>query len=129
MTRNRISPSAKMGLFFKFTFWLLPHGLLNMAKAAVRAWLEGLPIGPSLWNSFARPLMANITPKEIHAILPSTIDTYREWTAAAGYEYNVKVLADNETRLLWLAQRKVKRVLLFFHGAPLSTPCIHHLKQ
>ncbi|KAJ5737861.1 catalytic protein [Penicillium malachiteum] len=59
--------------------------------------------------------MANIPPKQIHAVLPSTVDTYQKWTTAVGGLPDFELLSDGKTRLLWLGRRKAKNVLLFFH--------------
>ncbi|KAJ6007297.1 alpha/beta-hydrolase [Penicillium herquei] len=60
--------------------------------------------------------MANLPPKQIHAVMPSTVNTYETWTAGVGDLPDIDTLADGKTILLWLGRRKAKKVLLFFHG-------------
>ncbi|KAJ5115849.1 alpha/beta-hydrolase [Penicillium angulare] len=114
--------SARLGFFLNVAVLTIRYGIINMAKAAVRAWVKGLPMGPSIGNSFIRPLMANIPPSQIHAVLPSSIETYRAWTIASGNEPDIDVLEDGETRLFWLGQRKGVKALLFLHGGGYVMP-------
>ncbi|KAJ5780062.1 catalytic protein [Penicillium paradoxum] len=124
MAPNKLSAPAKVGLLLKFLFCLLPTGLFNIAKAAVRAWYHKLPFGPALTNAFARPLMANVPPYQIQAIFPGTRDTYLAWSKVDPHtsEPIIETVADGETRILWLRQKKGKNVLLFFHGGGYVMP-------
>lgn len=61
--------------------------------------------------------MANTPPRDLQAILTSTIDIYNAWVSSNDAARAVDVLAaDNSTRLLWIGPRKAEKVVLFFHG-------------
>ncbi|KAL5363161.1 alpha/beta-hydrolase [Aspergillus floccosus] len=95
----------------------------RIPAALVRAWLKGLPFGPSIWNAFAGAMMVNIHPKALQTILPSTIETYNAWALSHNAVHTIDVLAaDNSTRLLWIGPRNAKNVVLFFHGGGYVMP-------
>lgn len=112
---SQLSLLGRLQLCCRIAFVVLPSGLFNIVQAAARAWWQRLPLGSSLWNGFARSLMSHISPHQLQAILPSTIETYRTWCTEAGHPHVVDVLADGATRLFWLSKGGEK-VVLFFHG-------------
>jgi hypothetical protein len=112
---QKISPHTKIRLLLTFFFQILPNAAFRISGAFVRAWLKGLPLGPSMWNGFAGALMIHTRPRDLQSILPSTIETYNTWTSSHNTAHTVDVLAaDNSTRLLWIGPKKAKNVVLFF---------------
>jgi hypothetical protein len=108
---------AKLRFFFNLVFYVLPIAGFRILGAIVRAWMKKLPLGPSIWNAFTGTLMANIPPKQLQAILPSTIDVYNAWALSQGNKFKVDILAaDGSTRLLWIGSEKGNKVILFLHG-------------
>ena len=123
-----LSTMESLGLLSRLVVLVLPAGLYNAMRAAIRALCKGYPLPAALWNGFARALMSRITPSQLQAILPSTIDTYKGWCAAEGLPPIVDVLRDGVSRLLWLRKGSHK-VVLFFHGKGLLhsviAPTVH----
>lgn len=119
MASQVLSVFGWVSLVLNFLVFVLPSALRNTVAAAIRALVQRLPIGASIWNGFARSLMTNLSPHQIQALLPSTIDTYRSWMTSAGKSPLVQVLSDGSTRLLWQKASGTK-VLLFFHGASIA---------
>jgi hypothetical protein len=108
---------TKLQFLFTLLFYVIPHAALRMPSAIIRAWSKKLPLGPAIWNGFVGALMVNTPPKQLQAILPSTIDTYNAWVASRETVRAVDVLsADKFTRLLWIGPRRADKVILFFHG-------------
>jgi len=120
---------TRLRFLLTFLFSTVPTSLARVPSAIIRAWLKNLPRGPSIWNGFAGALMATASPRQLQAILPSTIETYKAWAASRrecaknGVEEIVVEAAggdgegDDLIRLLWVGpRRKGGKVLLFFHG-------------
>lgn len=98
---------AKLRFLFNLAFYVLPIAGFRIIGAIVRAWMKTLPLGPSIWNGFAGALMANTPPKQLQAILPSTIDVYNAWTLSHKNNSKVDLLAaDGSTRLLWIGAKQ-----------------------
>ncbi|KAL4984470.1 alpha/beta-hydrolase [Aspergillus falconensis] len=114
---------TKIQFLVTLLFYVIPHAALRIPSAIVRAWSKKLPLGPAIWNGFAGALMVNTPPKQLQAILPSTIATYNAWVSSCGAVRAVDVLpADKFTRLLWIGPRRADRVILFFHGGGYVMP-------
>lgn len=114
---SKITAFTSLRFLFTVLLFVLPRAACRIPGAIIRAWQRKLPLGPSIWNGFAGALMANTPPRQLQAILPSTIETYSAWVSSHGANCAVDVLpADNSTRLLWMGPRKAKKVVLFFHG-------------
>jgi hypothetical protein len=121
---HKLSAYTKLRLLVNFLFRTLPSAAFRIPGAIIRAWLKGLPLGPSAWNSFAGALMTSTPPRDLQVLVPSTIDTYNTWVSSHGAAHAVDVLAaDNSTRLLWIGPRKAKKVVLFFHGMIYCSRC------
>ncbi|KAL2853404.1 Alpha/Beta hydrolase protein [Aspergillus pseudoustus] len=131
MTKNQTL--TRLRFLLTFLFSTVPTSLVRIPSAIIRAWLKNLPLGPSIWNGFAGALMATAPPRQLQAILPSTIETYKAWAASqrdcAGVEEIVVEAAggdddgDDLIRLLWIGpRRRGGKVLLFFHGGGYVMP-------
>lgn len=113
---STMTASTKARILFNFIILVLPIAACNTLKAVLRAWLQRLPIGLAVKNAFGRAAMGHTPTRDIQAILPSTIDTYRQWAASVGFRPEIETLSDNATRLMWIGSTKSDKVILFLHG-------------
>ncbi|KAL3455132.1 Alpha/Beta hydrolase protein [Aspergillus heterothallicus] len=120
---------TRLSIPLTFLLSTFPTLLVRIPSAIIRAWLKSLPLGPSIWNAFTGALMATTPPRQLQAILPSTVDTYRSWALSHGdcsgvEEVSVAVTDDDDhvLRLLWIGPRRDGNVLLFFHGGGYVMP-------
>lgn len=124
----QLSAMESVGMLSRVIFLVLPSGLYNAARGAIGALWKGLPLRPALWNGLARAFMSHITPSQLHAILPSTIETYRGWCAAEDCPPVVDVLEDGRSRILWMRKGR-RKVVLFFHGTDLLHSLLTHIAR
>ncbi|KAL4801252.1 Alpha/Beta hydrolase protein [Aspergillus unguis] len=119
----KLSTRTKLRLIASFLFWTLPNAVIRSSGAFFRAWLKGLPVGPSMLNGLIGSLMDNTHPRDIQAVLPPSVEAYNAWVVSHNTPPTVDVLAaDKSTHLLWIGPSKAKNVVLFFHGGGYVMP-------
>lgn len=116
MAFQDLSAFGQASYVFRILFLVVPACLLDIIKAAIRAWLRRLSPRLCIQNVVVRAFMSHLPPYQIQTVFPSTVETYRAWMASAGKTPRIHILPDGSTRLLWLGLGKCSRVLLFFHG-------------
>lgn len=116
MAFQDLSAFGQVSFAFRVLVLAVPACLLDIVKAAIRAWLRRLSLRSCIQNVVVRAFMTHIPPHQIQTVLPSTVETYQAWVASAGKMPRIQILPDGSTRLLWLGLGKCSRVLLFLHG-------------
>lgn len=110
----------KARLIFILAFVIPPVSVWNITRAAVRAWVQRLPVRAMMWNGFVRALMRHIPPRLMQTLMPPTEATYKAWISSTsqrfGLVHDTEILSDGSTKLHWLGRRDCKKVILFFHG-------------
>ncbi|KAI0812923.1 alpha/beta-hydrolase [Xylaria sp. FL0064] len=75
-----------------------------------------------------RTLNGNATAREIQAMNPSSVEAYRSFAIAHGFEPNIIDLPATSGKLLWLGNPKASNVLIFFHGGGYVYPATTQLQ-
>jgi hypothetical protein len=72
-----------------------------------------------------RSLLTGLNPRQVQYVLGTTAAIYRTWSGHVKQDPNVEAIGE-AANLLWIGERKLEKVILYFHGEP-ALQCYNNL--
>ncbi|KAF1982398.1 alpha/beta-hydrolase [Aulographum hederae CBS 113979] len=126
--RPTLTAGQWIKLFYELLLVVPLQAARNAIPAAVHVTRLGLPLQPTLWNAIVRTLMTNVSPSNLHFLMPPTLEAYQLWMRQSGKHRGFKPAVQEgnygKTRLMWLTKHDFMddKVVLFFHGGGYVMP-------